>query len=247
MMRVVGHSSSLRRNLRKQTDQILRGMYSPLCGLSTTIGFTLRSSGGPRLMTAGGEMTGVHVLNGTARPRRGYYHIGGSGVHLEEAVIRTLGETAERYSQFVSAHKFRDRLRWASWEELSATDEKVLSPEYYRFYSDDLHARPGFPYQSFSAGAPMSWVQMPSLVGGAPTWIPAQLVLVGYVVQDDKGEPWLTSAVTTGSAGHTSAIAALRNCMLEHIQVDAAMGHWYSGRKASRIRLDARTDGPPCQ
>lgn len=240
-MNVQFHNSRPAQNMRHQTSTLLRRMLSPICGLSTSIGFTLAPPGGARIMTAGGDMTGVHVLNGTIKPKRGFYHIGGSGCSLEESVIRTLGETAERYSQFVSPHKFKNELRWCSWEQLKSEKANVLSPELCQFYKPSRFSKAGFPYKPFSAGQAMSWIAMPSMLGPEKLWVPSQLVLVGYVVRDDIGEPWLTSAVTTGGAAHTDPAAALRNAILELIQVDTAMGHWYSKSESTPIELDART------
>lgn len=235
------HNSRPAQNMRHQTSSLLRRMLSPICGLSTSIGFTLSPPGGARIMTAGGDMTGVHVLNGTRKPKRGFYHIGGSGSSLEESVIRTLGETAERYSQFISPRKFGKELRWCSWEQLVSEGAQVLSPALCQFYQPERYTKPSFPYKPFSAGQAMSWIAMPSMLGPDKLWVPTQLVLVGYVVRDDIGEPWLTSAVTTGGAAHTDPAAALRNAILEHIQVDTAMGHWYSQSESTPIELDART------
>jgi thiazole/oxazole-forming peptide maturase SagD family component len=46
--------------------------------------------------------------------------------------------------------------------------------------------------------------------------------------------------VTTGTAAHTDPGRALRNAILELVQIDAAMGHWYSPRTAPEIVLGAR-------
>ena len=88
---------------------------------------------------------------------------------------------------------------------------------------------------------PIGWVRATSLIDSQPIWAPAQLVLVGYRTRESAGERTILPAVTTGTAAHTSAIRALRSALLEIIQIDAAMGHWYSSRTAPRITLDART------
>jgi hypothetical protein len=81
-------------------DHLTRRMLSPLCGLDRRVGYVLRGRHGPRFLVAGGELTGVHVLLGEPEP--GSYHIGGTGVFPREALVRTLGETVERYAQFVA-------------------------------------------------------------------------------------------------------------------------------------------------
>ena len=55
-----------------------------------------------------------------------------------------------------------------------------------------------------------------------------------------EGEPWLISAVTTGTAVHGNHSLAIRNSLLEMIQIDSAMGHWYGSSQAFEIQFDAR-------
>ncbi|HTN85878.1 MAG TPA: YcaO-like family protein [Sorangium sp.] len=160
----------------------------------------------------------------------------------EEAVIRSLGETAERYSQFLAGVSRRRDIIRRSWKNLVGAGEPVLERRLMEFFSSAQFDNPGFPFRPFAPDCEMGWIKMPSLLpGGGPVWVPAQLVLVGYVVRDTEGEPWLSTAVTTGSAAHVNHLLALRNSLLELIQIDAAMGHWHSGAMAPRIELDSRT------
>jgi thiazole/oxazole-forming peptide maturase SagD family component len=46
--------------------------------------------------------------------------------------------------------------------------------------------------------------------------------------------------MTTGTATHTTYEAAARGALLELLQVDAAMGHWYGPGRAARIEPGAR-------
>jgi thiazole/oxazole-forming peptide maturase SagD family component len=226
--------------IRAQTDTLLRRMLSPLVGLSTQIGYTLRARGDSRFMMAGAEMTGVHVLRRQPRPQRGHYHIGGAGVHVDEAIIRSLGETVERYTQFTSEIHLARGLRWTTHDALRREGEPVLAPEAMAIYSTRQYAIKGFPFRPFDAHAPMSWIRCASAIGGLATWIPAQLVLVGYNVRTEAHEPRIGLAVTTGGAAHITDELAVRNGLLEQIQIDSAMTHWYSGRPAVRLVLDAR-------
>jgi len=47
--------------------------------------------------------------------------------------------------------------------------------------------------------------------------------------------------VTTGTAAHTSFGRTLRNALLELVQIDAAMGHWYGRARSVTLGSDART------
>jgi len=227
--------------IQAHTEALLRRMLSPLVGLDTQIGYTLRTRGDSRFMMAGAEMTGIHVLRNQPRPPRGHYHIGGAGVHVDEALIRSLGETVERYAQFASEIHLLGGLRWATYNDLRRDGEVLLAPEAIEVYSSRQYAVQGFPFHPFDPDAPMHWIESPSLIDGEPCWIPAQLVLVGYNVRTEDKEPRIGLAVTTGGAAHVTEALAKRNGLLEQIQIDAAMTHWYGGRPAVRVVLDLRT------
>jgi len=229
--------------VRVQTDDLLRRMLSPLVGLNTQIGHTLRTRSAPRFMMLGAEMTGIHVLQGQPRPPRGHYHIGGAGIHLDEALIRSLGETVERYTQFASGIQWKSRLVWASLDDLRRAGAPTISYRMLAVYSDRQYALKGFPFRPFAPDAPLMWVGAVSLVTRTPIWVPAQLAFVGYNLRTDRHEARIGLAVTTGGAAHVTETMAMRNGLLELIQIDSAMTHWYGGRPAVHIALDARTRG----
>lgn len=221
------------------TRRLLERMLSPLCGLDRTLIFTMRSLLGPRFIVGGAELTGVHLLHNQAEP--GSYHIGGAGVVMHEAMIRALGESAERYSQFVSVFGDRHPVTVATYDDMARSEHRVPREEALTFFSPEQYAAPGFRFQPFDRTKPMGWVQATSLIDGSAVWVPAQLVLLSYMSNHTPGEPWLLSAVTTGTAAHTRRDLALRNALLELVQVDAIMGHWYSSATAPQILLDERT------
>ncbi len=224
-----------------QFTQRLRGrMYSPLCGLMTQMGLMQRQRGGPRLIVASGDMTGVHVLRNLPRPRMGSYHIGGYGLRPFEAHIRTLGELVERYGAYVCAVSGTLAMRTATAAEMAASGERYEIGTVPMFTAQQ-YARPGFPFKEFDEGKPLSWVSVTSLRDGQATWIPTQLLIVGYVIRDTEGEPWLTSAVSTGTAAHTDPDRAALNALEEIIQIDAAIGHWHGNRPSVLIQPGTRT------
>jgi thiazole/oxazole-forming peptide maturase SagD family component len=229
------------RQLQATTEAMLRRVLSPLCGLDCAIGFFNRGRGQPRFATVGAELTGVHTFIGAPKPERDVYHIGGSGVMVEEALIRALGETVERYAQFVAGVARQHPVTMATHAEM-ARRGRVVPAESLRFFTDEQLARPGFPFHPFDPDMPLGWVEAPSLLDGGTLWVPAQLVLVGYAPDRHAGERRLLASVTTGSAAHTRTDRATLNALLELVQIDAAMGHWYSARRAPRIALDDRTD-----
>lgn len=230
-------------SLRAATRILLDRMVSPICGLTSHIGVFLRGSRGHRLVIAGAQLSGCHVLLGHNNKPAGSYHIGGAGVLQDEALIRTLAESAERYCQLVSPLRFSSVMTFSSYAEITKSETPVLSEAAFKTFTDDQLKSSGFPFETFSRTRPLSW--MPALEVGENTryWVPAQCLLVGYGPRRDDDEPWISPAVTTGTAAHTSPQHAFLNALLELAQLDSVMGHWCSGKSAPEIIRDARTEG----
>lgn len=218
-------------------SRLLRRMVSPLCGLDESVSFSLRGRLDPRFVVAGGQLTGVHRLLGL--DQAGSYHVGGTGTLRDEALIRTLGETVERYSQLVAPVSGRYETRRAPAASLRESGQPVLPATPYVPFAPGQYASADFPFASLADDQPIEWVRAWSVFDDGPVWMPAQLAFVGYQVAEH--EPWIGSAVTTGCAAHTDRWKAVHNALMELVVVDAAMGHWYSAAPAQRIVLDART------
>lgn len=239
MISVAKNHSSI--DVEYTTRNLMERMLNPICGLVQEIGFIKRSKFGPRIMTAGADITGVHTLLNREDPGRGAYHTGGTGVYLNEPIIKSLGETIERYSQLVAELNLKNEQLFASYEHMVANYDNVLSSAYLDLYSNEQLSKPNFPYNKFDKSLPLTWVNTTVLNAGQPMWVPAQFLFVGYHVKKHSNEPWYSTAVTTGTAAHTDQYSVLLNSILEIIQVDSAMGHWYSDYEAPEIILDSRT------
>ena len=230
--------------LRCSTSELVDKLLSPLCGIASELGYISRSSMDARVISAGVELTGVHLINGHKKPKRGAYHIGGGGISLEEATVKSMGETIERHGQLISGtprHLEGLNCQFASYDEMAAAGNSLVSAEKLSFFSDDQYKRDGFPFRKFTLDSPMSWCPILSLRSGKAMWVPAQMLFVGYLARSNDGEPRINSAVTTGTAVHRTMVKARINALLELTQLDSAMGHWYSDSKAPVISLDSRT------
>lgn len=227
-------------SIKFQSENLIKKMLSPFCGLIQEIGYVSRIHSDKRLMVGSAALTGIHVLFDRVNPGRGAYHIGGTGILPNESMIRILGETIERYAQLIADFSFSSKLIFASYQEMQQRNEPILPFESCLFYSEAQLNRVGFPFQKLTKDCKLSWLKMTSLNDNTATWIPAQFILVGYDIRRKSGEPWLTSAVTTGTAAHTDYARAFGSALLELIQLDSVMGHWYSNHKAYEIIMDER-------
>ena len=227
-----------------RTATSLRRMHSPTCGLDQRINFIFRALDSTVGVTVGAELAGVHVLLG-GRPRRpGSYHIGASGVFLNEVLVRTLGETVERYAQMTAWSFGLAKITTCSFtkmQELHADTSDLLTERDLKLFDSASYEKTAFPYKPFDPCAPLGWVEMRSAATRRRAFVPAQLVLVGYRPQQSLGEVSICSSVTTGTAAHRTRERALANALLELVQIDAAVGHWYSTWACIGIKFDHRT------
>lgn len=224
----------------QRAETLRRRMHTPICGLLKSMGFLIRERVGPRIIIGSGDVTGVHILNNTPPPRPGSFHLGGAGIVSFESRIRILAETLERYAGHSAMAGGLLPVHHATWQGLTTEGQPCLAREDLEVFTPEQFTQQGFPFAPFSPDAPIGWVKLPSLVGGDDTLVPAQWFLLGYIPR--VGEPWMGTAVTTGTAAHTDPARALLSALEEVVQLDAAMGHWHGASRSILIRHDRRTD-----
>lgn len=231
---------SYQNQLQFRTNQLLNKLYNPLCGMVQEMGFIKRNKFGPAIFTTAADISGVHTQLGFDNPGPGAYHIGGSGVLENESVIKSLAESLERFAQLSSHNLISKHALFQSYSQMISQYKNVLSKDYLDLYTKTQHQDQTFPFHAFDPLRPLSWVELSHLNHRNRTWLPAQLAFVGYQIKHENNEPWYASAVTTGTAAHTNPSSALLNALLEIIQIDSAMGHWYGNWPAQKIIFDER-------
>lgn len=236
------HVSITRRGPRGDGDApvLLDRMLSPLCGLDQRISVGRLSEVSPWVISLGAELAGVHLLTGAEPPAAGAYHIGGMGLRLEHAVARTLGETVERYAQLTAQAFGLHPIRFGTFDDLQRIGLDVLAPGSIACFAPAQYGTPGFPFAPFRRDMPLGWIEGRDLTGRGTTWLPVQPVLVGYQARQERGEERIVSGVTTGTAAHRTHDRALLNALLELVQIDCAVGHWYTASPAHPILPDGR-------
>jgi len=221
------------------TLDLSKRFFSPLCGIGTRSGAFISGKDEANIMCVGGQIAGVHYLLDRPAPKNSY-HVGGSGILEFEAMIKTIAESIERYSQLMAGVKFNKEIRWASFRELKDQNEPVIDIEKIRYFTPEQFEDPDFPFSNFDLDSKFGFIKVDSFFSGESTWVPAQLLFIGYNVRKHDDEPWILPAVTTGTATHTDPEKCLRNAILELIQLDSTMGHWYGSVEAIKIELDER-------
>jgi len=173
------------------------------------------------------------------------YHLSGYGTYYEEALIRLAGEAIERYSLMVAQYTLSDHIRYATYEEV-ARDGRVVPFEYLRPFTDadyeKLNQGQYHGLKRLEKSDVVGWVRCPSLFSpGSEIWVPAQMLFVGYKFSRERSEVAFCPGFSTGTAAHTSTAKALQNALLESIEIDALMLHWYTDLKAPAVAIDDPT------
>lgn len=226
--------------LEYKTTQLWENMVSPLCGILSHLYLYHRQTYDPKGIAIGGELTNVSEYRGIKGTIN--YHIGGMGMTREDAMIKCLAESYERYLPVMTDPE-KMRCAYNSYEEIAAQfpDDLLLAPSIFHYFSEEQYAQKNF-FSPFNVKSPMLWVKVPEMMSAhLAMWIPAHLIFFGYVPKKERGEQRINSAVSTGTAVHTHLTACLLNSILEMTMIDTAIAHWYTNQNAYRIEINQRT------
>lgn len=171
------------------------------------------------------------------------YHLSGYGLSNEEALVKLLGESVERYGAMAAIRLVDDEFRYASRRELTA-EGPCLPLEYLGILDAEQQARLGGKLRRYCDRPPteddvIAWVRCPSLVRpGESLWVPVQLFFLGFTSSPQHGDLLFTPSFSTGTAAHVSLEKALRNALIEAVQIDAFILNWYTDTPAPAVVVD---------
>lgn len=223
------HSSGLDPKVKHYIDQ----MVSPLLGPIRKLNSLHYDAANPTQFTFLPELSDIHRRAGLSTAPQ--YHLSGYGFSPEEALMRALGESVER-SALITFHLSNPHLlRRYSHQELANSQLRYLSVNAMAHFTPEQRRQPGFPFVTLDEATPISWIPGIDLRDFASTLLPIQALITGFT----SDEPRAILAVSTGTAAHTSYERAFLAALLELLQLDAAMGHWYSHATAPRIDISA--------
>ena len=154
------------------------------------------------------------------------YHLTGYGILRNEAMIRFLGESAERYT-FSCIYKILEKsIVQESYENLNKKENSLVVPlEYINIYES----------MNVESDTIISWVRMQSFVEEVEyVYVPAALVIMGWGLLKDE-ETNRINAVSTGTACHQTIEKALFNATVEYLQLDSSNLWWQCGFKGKHV------------
>ncbi len=170
------------------------------------------------------------------------YHLSGYGTFYEEALIRLAGEAIERYALLVSQVTLANRIEYATYNDL-AGDRRAIPFEWLRLFSEaDYEKLNRGQYRGMKLlerDDVVGWLPCPSLFdANREILVPAQMLFVGYRLNRARNEVAFCPGFSTGTAAHRSVARALQSALLEFVEIDALMLHWYAGLRAPRVTID---------
>lgn len=168
------------------------------------------------------------------------YHLSGYGEYFEEALVRNIGESMERYSLLAANNLFSDRIECGSYRTMSAK-YRVVPWEYLTLYStgdyDNLSSR--IHIRPLEPDDPISWIPCASLFHpDQAIYVPTQLIFLGQPIHTAQAEPMFLPGFSKGTAAHVSFKKALKSAILEFVEADALMLNWYTQATPEQIRID---------
>lgn len=199
--------------------------------------------GEPELRAMTATMPNYHRLIMNDPHMQVQYHLSGYGLYNEEALIKLMGESVERYAAMVAIRLFDHEFRYATYRQISREGPTlpleylgILDPQQQKALASRLHRYADRPPTEDNV---IAWVRCPSLVKpGEEIWVPAQLFFLGFTSNADHRDLLFTPSFSTGTAAHVSLEKALRNALIEAVQIDSFILNWYTPNPCPAVELD---------
>ncbi len=209
----------------------LRRAVSPYTGIVTSVEECLGSTSEPRLFQAACEVGQGKALLGSSLGHLS--GIGGTGTSRAEAASAAVGEAIERYS---ATYVPTEQLVLATARELPG----AVAPDRFALFSDRQLESSGFPFRRFTANTPVAWVEGHEVPGGAPAFLPAELVYLGAALP--PGAASIGYATSSGLACGETRLETLVRGLFELLERDAFMILWAGRLSLPLLELSSGHD-----
>lgn len=171
--------------------------------------------------------------------RRKDYYASGAGLSRGSALQAAIGEALERYCAQTWE---QERIIVATADDLGATAVDVND---IIQYSAEQYGQPKFPFRPFRRDAPYRWIDGLDLHEGRSVLLPAALAIMGFGAINGGHDRELGSCTSSGMAAGRSFEQATLSALLELIERDAFMVHWYARQTPRRIHTSAVSQALP--
>jgi ribosomal protein S12 methylthiotransferase accessory factor len=124
-------------------------------------------------------------------------------------------------------------LRHRSYRDLSDARVVALNPERYQIFSDSQFASADFRAARFTDDLKLDWIMGHDLKNSSPIAVPAELIFI----QRGCAFPYNT---TNGVACGTTRDQAILSALLEVIERDAFVSHWWTSSSGRELEFDKK-------
>jgi len=168
--------------------------------------------------------------------RKMSYHLAGYGITREEASIRLIGETIERYSLAYCHEYLKNKIFRSTYDNLEKNGHNVMNLKFLNVFNESK------VINHVLNNDVIGWFELINVLNKEHIFIPAQMFFLTYVLVNKMNEKMNFVSVSTGTASHTSYENALKNSLTEYLQTDSFMLFWYGKNvHAPEVVLDDRT------
>lgn len=154
---------------------------------------------------------------------------GGTSFNLEDAKIRAIGESIERYC---GSH-INNKIVKSSFNNV----KNAINPQELIYFNDNQYCN-NFPYKKFNEKISIDWLTGFSLTKRKKILVPAFAVYLGYNRFVPRDKHFMPNS-SCGLASHASAEKAMNNAIFELIERDAAITTWLFKKKISRLDINS--------
>ena len=168
------------------------------------------------------------------------HHLSGYGIFFEEAYIRLLGESIERYALLFGAILYKNKTVYKTYNEMSS-EQRCMQWEHMKMYSKEDYEKISkvTGVRDIDKDALIAWVPCISLFSpGQKINIPTQMLFTGFRVEAAKRDAFFVPGFSKGTAAHTNFKKALTSAMMEAVEAHCFMINWYTNWKCKKVIID---------
>jgi ribosomal protein S12 methylthiotransferase accessory factor len=153
----------------------------------------------------------------------------GKGETEAEAMAGAIGEAVERYC---ASHPYPEHTVRSTF---AALGDRAIDPASLVLYSEGQYAGEGFPFRRPGEQAVFTWMPAVSLPDRQEVLVPASFVYLNYPCE--RPEEYLADPTSNGLAAGPDLASAVLGGLLELVERDGFLIHWYNRLPAPRVDL----------
>lgn len=157
-------------------------------------------------------------------------HIGfGRDADLQTAQAKAISEAIERV-----AFRTQPETRWGTASQMPSK----IEPDALVRYLPEQYANPGFGIVPFCHHTPYQWVAVHDVIDGGITYALADFVCSSAAFAPAYRNQLVTRATSSGCASGPALDACIERAVLELVERDAFMRHWFAQRPGRHLDHD---------